>query len=109
MAVADKAASPAGQATPDLLIAGAGVSGLWLALKAARAGLSVTLVERGKPRRWCQRRLPRCTDAAQPPNAGTVRRISSSAPSLNSKARLQGLRPKQVCLAATEGSAGSCH
>ena len=49
MAVADKAASPAGQATPDLLIAGAGVSGLWLALKATRAGLSVTLVERGNP------------------------------------------------------------
>jgi glycine oxidase len=49
MAVADKAASPAGQATPDLLIAGAGVAGLWLALKAVRAGLSVTLVERGNP------------------------------------------------------------
>ncbi|WP_417435048.1 NAD(P)/FAD-dependent oxidoreductase [Hoeflea sp.] len=49
MAVADKAASHGGQATPDLLVAGAGVAGLWLALKAARAGLSVTLVERGNP------------------------------------------------------------
>jgi glycine oxidase len=49
MAVADKAASHRGQAAPDLLIAGAGVAGLWLAVKAARTGLSVTLVERGNP------------------------------------------------------------
>jgi len=49
MAVADKAASHRGQAAPDLLIAGAGVAGLWLAVKAARAGLSVMLVERGNP------------------------------------------------------------
>jgi len=49
MTVADNDASHAGQAAPDLLIAGAGVAGLWLAVKAARAGLSVTLVERGNP------------------------------------------------------------
>ena len=49
MAVADNDASHAGQAAPDLLIAGAGVAGLWLAVKAARAGLSVMLVERGNP------------------------------------------------------------
>ena len=49
MAVADNDAAHAGQAAPDLLIAGAGVAGLWLAVKAARAGLSVTLVERGNP------------------------------------------------------------
>ena len=49
MAFADKAASHRGQAAPDLLIAGAGVAGLWLAVKAARAGLSVMLVERGNP------------------------------------------------------------
>mgnify|MGYP005811641775 CR=1 FL=1 len=49
MAVADNDALPAGQASPDLLIAGAGVAGLWLAVKAARAGLSVMLVERGNP------------------------------------------------------------
>lgn len=49
MAVADKAATHSGQAAPDLMIAGAGVAGLWLALKAVRAGLSVTLVERGNP------------------------------------------------------------
>lgn len=49
MAVADNDASHGGQAAPDLLIAGAGVAGLWLAVKAARAGLSVMLVERGNP------------------------------------------------------------
>jgi len=49
MAVADKGASHSGQAAPDLLIAGAGVMGLWLAVKAARAGLSVMLVDRGIP------------------------------------------------------------
>ena len=49
MAVADNDGSHAGQPAPDLLIAGAGVAGLWLAVKAARAGLSVTLVERGNP------------------------------------------------------------
>ncbi|KGF70962.1 hypothetical protein LL06_02465 [Hoeflea sp. BAL378] len=38
-----------GQAAPDLLIAGAGVAGLWLTVKAARAGLSVMLVEPGTP------------------------------------------------------------
>ena len=49
MAVADNDALHGGQAAPDLLIAGAGVAGLWLAVKAARAGLSVMLVERGNP------------------------------------------------------------
>ncbi|MDF1606657.1 FAD-dependent oxidoreductase [Hoeflea sp. YIM 152468] len=49
MARADSGAIRGGQAVPDLLIAGAGVAGLWLAVKAARAGLSVMLVERGNP------------------------------------------------------------
>ena len=49
MAVADSGALHRGQAAPDLLIAGAGVAGMWLAVKAARAGLSVMLVERGNP------------------------------------------------------------
>lgn len=49
MAVADSDALPGGQAAPDLLIAGAGIAGLWLAVKAVRAGLTVTLVERGNP------------------------------------------------------------
>jgi hypothetical protein len=46
--VADSGAVRGGQPTPDLLVVGAGVAGLWLALKAARAGLSVTLVERDR-------------------------------------------------------------
>ncbi len=37
---------PLGQPACDLLVAGAGVAGLWMALKAAEAGLSVTLLER---------------------------------------------------------------
>ena len=49
MGIADSGAAHAGQAAPDLLIAGAGVAGLWLAVKAARAGLSVMLVERDHP------------------------------------------------------------
>lgn len=49
MVGADNGAPHLGQATPDLLIAGAGVAGLWLAVKAVRAGLSVMLVERGIP------------------------------------------------------------
>ncbi|MBU4527652.1 MAG: FAD-binding oxidoreductase [Hoeflea sp.] len=48
MAVADSGVGRSGQA-PDLLIAGAGVAGLWLTVKAARAGLSVLLVEPGNP------------------------------------------------------------
>lgn len=44
----DSFATRTGQAAPDLLIAGAGVTGLWLALKAARAGLSVLIVERDR-------------------------------------------------------------
>ncbi|MCY0094074.1 NAD(P)/FAD-dependent oxidoreductase [Hoeflea ulvae] len=49
MGIADSGVVHAGQAAPDLLIAGAGVAGLWLTVKAARAGLSVMLVERGNP------------------------------------------------------------
>lgn len=49
MTIADNGATRGGQAAPDLLIAGAGVAGLWLAVKAARAGLSIMLVERGNP------------------------------------------------------------
>jgi len=49
MGIADSGAAQGGQAAPDLLIAGAGVAGLWLAVKAGRAGLSVMLVERGNP------------------------------------------------------------
>lgn len=46
MMVGDSRVAHSGQPAPDLLIAGAGVAGLWLALKAARVGLSVLLVER---------------------------------------------------------------
>lgn len=49
MAVADKAVRGGGQPTADLVVAGAGVAGLWLALKAARAGLSVHIVDRAYP------------------------------------------------------------
>ena len=49
MGIADSGVVHGGQAAPDLLIAGAGVMGLWLTVKAARAGLSVMLVERGNP------------------------------------------------------------
>jgi glycine oxidase len=48
MVGADSGAVRGGQPAPDLLVVGAGVAGLWLALKAARAGLSVTLVERDR-------------------------------------------------------------
>tara|TARA_R110002020_G_scaffold133917_1_gene298868 strand:- start:5071 stop:6267 length:1197 start_codon:yes stop_codon:yes gene_type:complete len=53
MGVADSGVVHGGQAAggfrPDLLVAGAGVAGLWLTVKAARAGLSVLLVEPGNP------------------------------------------------------------
>lgn len=49
MGVADSGVMHGGQAAPDLLVAGAGVAGLWLTVKAARAGLSVMLVEPGNP------------------------------------------------------------
>ena len=49
MGVADSGVMRGGQPAPDLLVAGAGVAGLWLTVKAARAGLSVMLVERGNP------------------------------------------------------------
>lgn len=48
MGSADSFADRVGQAAPDLLIAGAGVAGLWLGLKAAREGLSVLIVERDR-------------------------------------------------------------
>ena len=37
--------STVSRACADLVVVGAGVAGLFMALKAARAGLSVTLVE----------------------------------------------------------------
>jgi glycine oxidase len=46
MPTADKTLSPSGQLSADLLVAGAGVMGLWGAVKAAQAGLSVTVVDR---------------------------------------------------------------
>ncbi|OCW55541.1 NAD(P)/FAD-dependent oxidoreductase [Hoeflea olei] len=49
MGVADSGGIGGGQAAPDLLVAGAGVAGLWLTVKAARAGLKVMLVEAGNP------------------------------------------------------------
>ena len=49
MAQADSRPRPTGQAAPDLLIAGGGIAGLWLAVKAIRAGLTVTLVEPDYP------------------------------------------------------------
>lgn len=44
--VADNGLDGSGQPSSDLVVVGAGIAGLWLALKAARAGLSVTLIER---------------------------------------------------------------
>jgi Glycine/D-amino acid oxidases (deaminating) len=38
-----------GQSAADLVVVGAGVAGLWVALKAARAGLSVIVVEKDRP------------------------------------------------------------
>lgn len=46
MVVADNGLDGSGQPSSDLVVVGAGIAGLWLALKAARAGLSVTLIER---------------------------------------------------------------
>jgi glycine/D-amino acid oxidase-like deaminating enzyme len=46
MAEADNRGKAAGQPGVDLLVAGGGVMGLWTALFAARAGLSVQLVEK---------------------------------------------------------------
>lgn len=48
MADADNRAKAAGQPAVDLLVAGGGVMGLWTALRAAREGLSVRLVERSR-------------------------------------------------------------
>lgn len=44
--VADSGTNGSGQPSADLVVVGAGITGLWLALKAARAGLTVTLIER---------------------------------------------------------------
>jgi glycine oxidase len=48
MMLADSGPDGTGQPSRDLVVVGAGVNGLWLALKAARAGLSVILVERDR-------------------------------------------------------------
>lgn len=42
----DKRTRPAGQPAPDVLVVGAGIMGLWAALMARRAGLSVLVLER---------------------------------------------------------------
>ncbi|WP_420408508.1 NAD(P)/FAD-dependent oxidoreductase [Hoeflea sp.] len=46
MGIADSGPGAVGQPKAGLLVVGAGVAGLWLSLKAARAGLSVTLVDK---------------------------------------------------------------
>ncbi|MEQ8481730.1 MAG: FAD-dependent oxidoreductase [Hoeflea sp.] len=48
MGIADSGTGGNGQPRADLLVVGAGVAGLWLSLKAARAGLSVALIERDR-------------------------------------------------------------
>ena len=52
MAIADSALSSSGQSdlpfSADLLVVGGGIMGLWAAVKAARAGLSVTLLEEAR-------------------------------------------------------------
>ncbi|MDO1582227.1 NAD(P)/FAD-dependent oxidoreductase [Rhizobium oryzicola] len=52
MAIADSALSSSGQSnippSADLLVIGSGIMGLWAAIKAARAGLSVTLLEEAR-------------------------------------------------------------
>ena len=46
MPLADRQLAPAGQFSADLVVVGAGVAGLWTALKALRAGLGVTVIEK---------------------------------------------------------------
>ncbi len=46
MPLADRQLAPAGQFSADLVVVGGGVAGLWTALKALRAGLSVTVIEK---------------------------------------------------------------
>ena len=48
MPQADRQLAPAGQIPADLVVLGAGVAGLWTALKGLRAGLSVVLIEKEK-------------------------------------------------------------
>lgn len=45
MTPSDRGMREAGQVSVDLVVAGAGIMGLWMALKAARAGLSVLLAD----------------------------------------------------------------
>lgn len=49
MSKADNPPAASGQFTTDILVVGAGVMGLWAAVKAAEAGYAVTLVDRASP------------------------------------------------------------
>ncbi|MBB1248399.1 FAD-binding oxidoreductase [Rhizobium sp. G21] len=49
MSKADNPPAASGQFTTDILVTGAGVMGLWAAVKAAEAGYAVTLVDRARP------------------------------------------------------------
>jgi glycine oxidase len=49
MSKADNPPAASGQFTTDILIIGAGVMGLWAAVKAVEAGYAVTLIDRARP------------------------------------------------------------
>lgn len=49
MSKADNPPAASGQFTTDILIVGAGVMGLWAAVKAVDAGYAVTLIDRARP------------------------------------------------------------
>ncbi|MCV3766669.1 NAD(P)/FAD-dependent oxidoreductase [Rhizobium sp. TRM95796] len=49
MSKADNPPAASGQFTTDILVAGAGVMGLWAAVKATEAGYAVTLIDRAAP------------------------------------------------------------
>jgi glycine oxidase len=49
MSKADNPPAASGQFTTDILVAGAGVMGLWAAVKAAEAGYAVTLIDSAAP------------------------------------------------------------